>query len=188
MNNEAMTMLFTLMSVAALWVGFYWFYRDYRVDRTRQLLFAVRDDLFDLGVSEELPFSHPAYGLLRSITNGFIRFGHRLRFFSVMWTLFVLRRDRVLLDNLSGFQERWRTATESLRPEVRARCETILLRVNTIVLEQLVLTSLFLVVLIVPLVCVIVGRVLWKSIAKHANRTRRWFNDLDSAALSLGEV
>lgn len=52
-------------------------YTSFRVDKTRQSLFAVRDDLFDRAVRGEISFDSEAYKTTRLILNGLIRFTHR---------------------------------------------------------------------------------------------------------------
>ena len=55
-------------------------YRDYRIDRMRDELFAVRDELFDYAVQEGL-LAHPGYRHLRNVFNGMLRFCHKVSFF-----------------------------------------------------------------------------------------------------------
>ena len=73
-----------LFSFAGLWVLFFWHYREYRVDNFRQRLFAIRDELFDLGRAGVIAFDHPAYGVVRTLINGFIRFANRIGVLSLL--------------------------------------------------------------------------------------------------------
>src|SRR5665213_3021352 len=57
----------------------YMLYRDYRVDRLRDELFAMRDSLFDYACEQDL-LNHEAYKQLRSIINSMLRFGHKVTF------------------------------------------------------------------------------------------------------------
>jgi len=54
--------------------------REYRVDHTRQKLFAIRDELFDYAADGGIGFDEVAYGRLRTLLNSLIRFSHRLTF------------------------------------------------------------------------------------------------------------
>lgn len=63
-------------------------WREYRLDALRQRLFEVRDRLFDLGLSGQVPFDHPAYGQMRKSINGMIRFAHRISFFRLIFVSF----------------------------------------------------------------------------------------------------
>src|SRR5437667_11487736 len=73
-----LTALSTTLSLLALWALFHWLYRDYRVDLFRQRMFTLRDQLFDIAASGRIAFDDPAYGKLRSMINGYIRFAHRI--------------------------------------------------------------------------------------------------------------
>jgi hypothetical protein len=64
----------------ALWFLYFVCWREHRIDTYRQRLFEVRDDLFDFAASGAIKFSDPAYVTLRDLSNGLIRFGHRLNF------------------------------------------------------------------------------------------------------------
>jgi hypothetical protein len=55
-------------------------YRDYRIDRMRDELFEVRDQLFDYAVEEAL-LDHAGYRRLRDTFNGMLRFCHKISFF-----------------------------------------------------------------------------------------------------------
>src|SRR5438105_11888454 len=78
MKHEAMTVIASLVSLLGLWTLLFWFYHDYAIDKVRQEMFALRDQFFDEAAAGLIPFDHPAYGLLRSTMNGFIRFAHKL--------------------------------------------------------------------------------------------------------------
>jgi hypothetical protein len=63
----------------------------HRVDRFRQDMFSIRDELFDYAASGAIEFSDPAYRLLRQSMNGFIRYAHRLTLFQVLLTMSIWR-------------------------------------------------------------------------------------------------
>lgn len=83
--------------VVFLIIGCVYFRADYGIDKFRQEMFAVRDDLFDYAARGEISFNHPAYIQLRNLANGLIRFAHRmtlwriLAMFALCW-LFGLHR------------------------------------------------------------------------------------------------
>jgi len=64
--------------LSCLWWLWFVEYKQYRLDRTRQDLFSVRDDLFEYWDRHNLDFDNPAYRLTRDMLNGSIRFAHRL--------------------------------------------------------------------------------------------------------------
>jgi hypothetical protein len=55
-----------------------------RLDELRQQLFAVRDEMFDYAAAGNISFNDPAYVLLRTQMNGFIRFGHQITLFRLV--------------------------------------------------------------------------------------------------------
>ena len=60
--------------LAVLWWMFYWPYRQFQIDRTRQRLFAVRAALFDAAArGEHIRFEDRAYGITRTSLNGMLR-------------------------------------------------------------------------------------------------------------------
>ncbi|MHB1607407.1 MAG: hypothetical protein ACYCXX_02005 [Acidiferrobacter thiooxydans] len=77
----------------ALLVGLWWLwfvgYRDYLVDRTRQDLFRIRDDLFDRAAAGEIGFDVEAYKVTRATLNGMIHYAHELSVLRVLLTAFI---------------------------------------------------------------------------------------------------
>ena len=97
----------------ALWFLYFFCWREHRVDTYRQRLFAVRDDLFDYAASGAVGFDDPAYTTLRDLSNGLIRFAHRLTFVRV--------EAIVLLGSLSSTDrmEAWMEDVKRRPPEMR---------------------------------------------------------------------
>jgi hypothetical protein len=130
----------TLVSVAGLWIFLSWAYRDYRVEFFRQRLFAIRDELFDLARSGKISFDNPAYGALRTLMNGFIRFGERV---SVPWfialAIAIDGKTRAELPN--EFQERWEHGLRELEPETQQRLNVLRSQIEETVLNQAFLAS-----------------------------------------------
>src|SRR4051812_7789845 len=58
---------------------FYWPWKEYWVEYTRQDLFELRDELFMMAARGELSFDSAGYNVLRSYFNGAIQFTHRFR-------------------------------------------------------------------------------------------------------------
>jgi hypothetical protein len=55
-----------------------------RLDKLRQQLFSLRDEMFDYAADGNIGFDDPAYVLLRNQMNGFIRFGHQITLFRLV--------------------------------------------------------------------------------------------------------
>ncbi len=74
------TVIFSGISLSFFWFVFAFLLRDLRVDRFRQEVFALRDELFDFAAGGGIGFSDAAYVGLRTFQNSLIRFAHQLTF------------------------------------------------------------------------------------------------------------
>ena len=72
------------LSLLAIWFLYFYCWREHRMDTFRQNLFALRDELFDFAKSGEIAFDDPAYGTLRNVANGMIRYAHLMNFSRVV--------------------------------------------------------------------------------------------------------
>jgi len=125
--------------VLMLWVMFFWWYRDYRLDYFRQQLFALRDELFDLAREGELSFTDDVHRLTRGMLNGTIRFGHKLGFVDMVCLIASTRgvgRDK---SRGGRFEGKIQNAYKGVSPDTRTRLESI--RFRMLMLEQVVFTS-----------------------------------------------
>lgn len=190
------------LSIGAIWVGICWFYREYRIDRFRQDLFAIRDELFDLGVAGALAFDAPSYLLLRNTINGFLRFGHRVGF--IWYVGAIINFEMAKAEGCSeqfSFSRRWQGAMHGLTPEMRTKLNDLIGRVHQELVVHLLLMSPFILVL---LVVVAVPVLLW-AVCQHAYKRLSWklhmdvlravrtiqrnlFDRADSTALAVGGV
>lgn len=77
MNELVLTS--SLAALITLAIGYFFFYvvwQQYVLDVTRQQLFELRDQLFDIAVEGKLSFQSDTYKTLRRIFNASIRFTH----------------------------------------------------------------------------------------------------------------
>lgn len=79
---------------------------------TRHRLFTLRDELFQLGVSERVPFDSDAYRLMETMLNASIRFAHDLSLLSLLF----LPREH---EKAERFENRMERAEADLSPEAR---------------------------------------------------------------------
>jgi hypothetical protein len=196
-----LTAVASTLSLLGIWLLYCWFYRDYRVDLFRQRLFKLRDSLFDYAESGQVSFDHPAYGMLRSTLNGFIRFGHRFGFLQILIFVFRIRADDLEAAGEMGFQAKWTTLTRDLPAPVREKLNGMLIEMHVIVTDQLVFTSPILLATLVPVVSWAVLFVLLKTMRESIVRRlktsplyrpyrafrSRLIDPVDSAALEAGE-
>src|SRR6185437_15030162 len=70
---------FTL-ALLLVWITIFVFWRNYRIDKFRDDLFALRNELFDYAAKGGISFDEPAYGILRNTMNGLLRYAERISF------------------------------------------------------------------------------------------------------------
>jgi hypothetical protein len=118
-TDYAIETLHLLVSLAGLWVLFFVLFKDYRIDALRQRLFNLRGELFEYAASGAIPFSHPAYGMLRVRINRLIRFAHR--FTSTQLLFVVVAMPPAPRDPLERWNEALQTIdSEDVRNKLRA--------------------------------------------------------------------
>jgi len=182
-----LTALTTSLSLIALWALFHWLYRDYRVDLFRQRMFALRGQLFDMAASGRITFDNPAYGKVRGMLNGYIRFAHRV---SLPLLLFASRNRPAL--SRGAEEVAMLTAAVRAQPRETARdLDGIITQMHWYVAEQLILTSLAMWLVLVPIVTYAIMHALGETVLRvvRGSPVWRWFktyfiDPMDSAALT----
>src|SRR5437588_4176139 len=151
MNNlDQITNIFVMsLSLVGLLAFLHWPYRHYRIDRLRDEIFDIRGELFKLAICEGLPFEDHAYGMLRQILNGFIRFGDKLSLTSVLM-LAIYHRGGRRQEAARHFAIEWANAIQALNPQVRAKILELEMRMHKAVMLHLALGVPILLILLVP--------------------------------------
>ncbi len=111
---EAETAIYTVISLFGLWYIFFVLYPDYCLDRFRQKVFGLRDELFDEVASGNLSFDDKMYGLTRITMNGFIRHAHEINLISFLTGQFFFKDH---LDHFGKYQEKYRSALGAVPDE-----------------------------------------------------------------------
>jgi len=139
-NNDAIAVVISsgLSLLGLVWL-YLWPYRDYRRDLFRARLFAIRGELFDGAADGKIDFNHPAYGLLRSTLNGFLRFGHRFGALRLVAMALVVDQDTFSED--FDFGRRWREAARTLTGEQRVWLQGLRQDMHTALFKHIVVTS-----------------------------------------------
>ena len=194
MSSDARVDAAVLISaLAGCWILFSWLYRDYRIDLFRQRLFTLRDELFDTARDGALEFSHPAYKTTRALINGFIRFANRLGLLTLVMHRPYSSHEHLDAAGLTPFDRTWAKQVETLSPDARARLTSIVSRVHQEVVEQLIMTSAVLLLLVIPALFAVLIRTLGLGVFGWLRHSQFWvrvrvllLNPIDSAAFLLG--
>ena len=101
-----------ILALAILYVLF----RDYKVDKLRDEIFSLRDNLFDFGRENDL-LSHAGYQRLRLIMNSMLRFSHKLTFVRFVMVGLLLRGTKL---EPNPYAE-WMKSLNSLQPDKAQR-------------------------------------------------------------------
>lgn len=163
--------LSTGFAALGLWIFFFWLYRDYRIDKVRQDLFRLRDEIWDICAQQQI-LDRPAHRVLRSRLNGMIRFAHRLTF-----TWWVTAVTVECFHPTPEIDERHRReveqALESIETDVADALRSRLSRAHVLMIEHLALVSPVFWVCIIPAVLIAVIGFAWSGWAALLDRIPR---------------
>lgn len=159
-GSTMFTVFSSVVYLLGIWYLIFWKYRTYSVDAFRQDMFTLRDELFDAAREGLIDFNHPAYGVLRSTINGFIRFGHRFTIGQFLFMMLLIKRSD--LEKVSDFMEDWGQATEGLDKEKKARLEEFRARMDKIAVKQLILGTPEFFILYPFIILAIIAWLAWK--------------------------
>jgi len=198
MSREvAITSLASLVSLFGICYLLFWRYRSLRVDKFRQDMFELRDELFDFAVAGSIDFNQRSYGILRSTMNGYIRHAHRMTLWHVIFvSLLVSKKDFELVDT---YDEKWAVATKRLPDEVKVKMEEFQERMEILVTKHLFTAApeFFILIPVLLLALTVIATVLvCKRVASSKTvsadvwsklRQSLRLNKIDDAALLYGE-
>ena len=173
------------LSLAGLWILYFWFFWKYRIDKTRQELFAIRDELFDYAASGDISFDDPAYGLLRTTMNGMVRFTHEIYFLDLV-ALFI---SKYLSTTPGNFTERFNEEINRIQSiEARKKLKEFHIRMNMVIVEHLIKSSIPLLVLAILLVIIIVIQEGWENIKAVLASKFPGISEIDTIAAEVGRT
>ena len=160
-------------------------HRGTSVDRFREDLFALRDEMFDFAASGGVEFRHPAYGMLRLTMNGFVRRADRLHLLRIVLLLFVSPREDRRRDD--GFRAAWKRSLLELDGAAQARMNEYRDRMHRIVVEYVLFRSPApMATIVVPVAAAVMGDTLTNFALRVLKN--RWFDDLDAVAFGYGDA
>ena len=184
MEQPLIIILLSGFSLAGLWVFYFWIYWQYRIDKTRQELFAIRDELFDYAADGNISFNHSAYGLLRITMNGMVRFTHKINLLGLVAISLSFYSSRVPGNFRQKFEEEVNTI-ESM--EARKKLKEFHLRMNMVIVDHLIKSSVPLMAMTVLIVTIIVIQQGWKNL-KAALTNLPGINEIDTIAAEIGRT
>lgn len=165
-NSNFVIVFVSALGLSALWAFYFWFYWDYRIDKTRQELFSLRDELFDLAADGRISFHHPAYGLLRTTMNGMIRYTHRVDILHVLALLYASRHLQV--ENfLARFNEEINPIEDK---DVKEKLLKLFLRMNGVVGKHLILGSIPLLIVVAVVSVCMIARQGWRDLTGRLSK------------------
>ena len=149
MTQTGFQALVSIFSIAGLLI-LYRLSKALRVDRFRQDIFNLRDEMFMYAATGGISFDHPAYVTLRTTMNGYIRFGHQ-----ITWPYFVI-------EYLAGssprqyhtFNEQWNAGILRLRDDSEAqfRIKEYYNKLSRVAKYHFILMNLELVIPLLPII------------------------------------
>lgn len=117
-------------------------YRDYRIDKMRNELFMIRDELFDFAVAERI-LDQEGYRQLRRIFNSMLRFCHKISFFRISLSIALVTLFVATADRKEPFQE-WLKMIVGMPKYQQDKLKEFHLRMLIVMLRYMVSTSIVL--------------------------------------------
>lgn len=187
-----------LLSLAFILTIAFWPMRELRVDEFRQNVFAIRDELFlFVGRSESMNYDHPAYGYLRTMLNGTIRYSHRFSLLHFVVLAWWNQRAGLLGINFKTFEAEWDDALASLNDHDRFEIENFRNRLTLEIARYLLLGSYTKVVVFYPAITAFnwlfersrnrQGRGIDEEVVSNLPEPR-WVNSASASSLHFGIV
>lgn len=157
---------FFLLAALGISYLYFWAFRQYRIDKFRQNVFAVRDDLFIYAAEGHIDFNHPAYTTLRSVMNGYIRFSHRISFLHL-----ILHSNRWLgiKDQTVQFEEIWKDAIAGLDGETKEKVSMFRIMAEAQLFHFIFLSTLLKKVIAIPFILFLFAKYHWTKMRSRTD-------------------
>ena len=183
-NTQIFYFLLSLLCLAGLWFLLFILYRQYVVDRFREDMFALRDEIFDFASTGKIGFDSSAYQILRGTTNGFIRFAHKMGLLQLV-TFASLAKKEDMHYSAAAFEAQWSEAIGTCPAEVQKQLNTYRMRMNLIALKFVINSSpILLSTILVPLLLFIMLKCFFGRLIEIL---KQQFNELDAIAFVCGQ-
>lgn len=188
--NALMVNLF-ILAVLLISIWYLWFfeYRKYLLDDTRQRLFKIRDDLFYAAAVEgKIDVNSPLYGMTRNTINGTIRFAHEVS--AVHYILTTFYGHKKIMNNplMKEYKARMDKAVESVTDEQKEFISEVQSKMHLTVFNHIVRGSLVLRLLVYVLGFVFMLRNLRLEQALTSKKAKEKWSILDAEANYIAET
>ena len=180
---EKVDTILSLVGILSLLSIWHWGLKRYFLDSFRQNIFLTRGKMFVYAAEGNIDFNHPAYGTIRTLMNGYIRFADRIDFFPML-VLFLLTKKETEKASLE-FNRKLESEIASLNPGAQKELREYLKRTENEVVKHLILSSfpLFAVLLIPAFVIALLIELLG-DLSKLTSHLKEKLRLMDSLAFS----
>ncbi len=113
MNTEY-SIIISILNIMVIFYIIYFGYSKFFIDKYRHNIITLRDHMFDEMIKQGINFDNEAYVLLRTTMNGFIRFGHRLSMWRLIYAFMILKKKST---DKASFSAKWKNAIEKMPTE-----------------------------------------------------------------------
>ena len=175
-----MNAIISSISLALLTYLVFFAYQSYRVDKLRQDLFSLRDDLFDEALDGHIAFDDKGYQVTRQLINGLVRFAHELTIVQYLCFSVFFRSKKY--SSLPSIQSLLKTATPAEQEIFRKYSDKIHIRV----IQHLAFSPLFVATMFIPFVLMISFKLGFNLFEKISKITKTPFSSLERVAYSHG--
>ena len=187
------TLFFSLILTVVLMIGIWylWFfeYRRYLVDSTRQRLFSIRDELFTAAaIDSKIDVENPLYGMTRNTLNGAIQYAHDLSATHFLITTTFYHKAVVDTPQMKEYQKRWEKAFSETESESEKK---LILKahkdMHLAIFRHIVKGSLVLRILLPIAALILMAKKRHLEQAITSKKARESWSILDAEANSIGE-
>lgn len=172
------TIVINTLLLATLWWLYFFCYKQYRADKTRQELFAIRDDLFMAAEAGELDFNSPAYGRTRMLLNGMIRYTHRMSLIQMVSILYA-RTTREGVANSEKYIKEYEKAISELGFHEKRLIVNARTKMHETVIKHIMLNSVVVFLIAITISAAKLSLDLWKHFA-HGKKSRRLWAPIEA--------
>lgn len=196
--ERASNAIWASLSLIGLVYLIFWGTRGLAVDWFRDQMFKLRDEFFDAASDGLIDFNHPAYGTLRIMMNGLIRYCHKLSLLNVLLLTKVFSTPQDVKD-VGLFSHNWGKATKDLDANTLRKLEDFRSRLQVLVLAYIIISSPFIAILLFIFLLLgfavnSIGRYFfnilrrWASGIRNSGRVKEFLRDIDDTAYAGGDI